>query len=152
MHIIFLNLARPKAIELLQHPLFWNSEKRLSFLRDTSERVGDSQYSNLLKELRKVAVERIIVGESSNENQCQTWKEKIDDSIISHMDKYLKKKQKIGFPKMKRKQRKGYDYCSVRDLIRFIRNMMAHYGQLPKHIQVLSCTKSFIFLYEFCCM
>ncbi|KAL0440472.1 UNVERIFIED_CONTAM: Serine/threonine-protein kinase/endoribonuclease IRE1b [Sesamum latifolium] len=30
---------RPKAIEVMHHPLFWDSEMRLSFLRDASDRV-----------------------------------------------------------------------------------------------------------------
>lgn len=86
MQILFLILARPRTIELLRHRLFWNSEKRLSFLRDTSERVDDPQYSSLSKELRKIAVHKDQDGEF--------WKEKIDYKIISHMNNCLKQKQK----------------------------------------------------------
>ncbi|KAF2312521.1 hypothetical protein GH714_034948 [Hevea brasiliensis] len=47
---------RPKAIEVLRHPMFWSSEMRLSFLRDTSDRVeleDRESDSDLLKALER---------------------------------------------------------------------------------------------------
>uniref|UniRef100_A0A2N9F0V7 non-specific serine/threonine protein kinase n=1 Tax=Fagus sylvatica TaxID=28930 RepID=A0A2N9F0V7_FAGSY len=48
---------RPKALEVLHHPLFWTSEMRLSFLRDTSDRVeleDRETDSDLLKALESI--------------------------------------------------------------------------------------------------
>uniref|UniRef100_A0A2N9GUT4 non-specific serine/threonine protein kinase n=1 Tax=Fagus sylvatica TaxID=28930 RepID=A0A2N9GUT4_FAGSY len=48
---------RPKALEVLHHPLFWTSEMRLSFIRDTSDRVeleDRETNSDLLKVLESV--------------------------------------------------------------------------------------------------
>lgn len=124
MQTLFPILARPKAIKSSNCPLFWNSEKRLSFLRDVSEKAGDPKYSSLRQELQNISVETVIDTE---------WKEKKvekinDGNVISYI--------------MKQKEECGYDFCSGRDLLRLIRNMRVHYGELPKDVQVLVILKS----------
>ncbi|PON40114.1 Serine/threonine protein kinase [Parasponia andersonii] len=109
-HIIYLLLAgdpglRPKAIEVLHHPLFWDPEKRLSFLRVTSDKVGeDSDFLNALEDIKMFA----------------NWKRKVDAKIITHME-----------------QVRQYKSGKVRDLLRLMRNMLNHYGELPVDIKEL---------------
>lgn len=102
---------RPKAAEVLLHPLFWNSETRLSFLRDTSDRVeleDRDSGSDLLKELEKIA--SVAFGGK--------WGDKLDPLFISDMGRYRK-----------------YKFESTRDLLRVIRNKLNHFRELPKDLQ-----------------
>ncbi|KAK9164737.1 hypothetical protein Syun_005639 [Stephania yunnanensis] len=102
---------RPKASDVLYHPLFWTSELRLSFLRDASDRVeledreGESE---LLKALENAAP--VALGGN--------WNEKVEASFIANIGRYRR-----------------YKYDSVRDLLRVIRNKLNHYRELPKEIQ-----------------
>ncbi|XP_024018751.1 serine/threonine-protein kinase/endoribonuclease IRE1a isoform X2 [Morus notabilis] len=109
---------RPKAIEVLNHPLFWDAEKRLSFLHDTSDRVGENSY--LLKALERTA--HTALGTKLKGKVVLTWDNMVDDKIIRHMSSYLER---------------NYKFSSVRDLLRLIRNMLTHYGQLDQDIQIL---------------
>ena len=107
-----LILVRPKASEVLHHPLFWNSEMRLSFLRDTSDRVeleDRETGSHLLKALESIAP--IALGGK--------WNEKMDTAFITNIGLYRR-----------------YKFDSVRDLLRVMRNKLNHYRELPKEIQV----------------
>ncbi|KAF8409902.1 hypothetical protein HHK36_002421 [Tetracentron sinense] len=102
---------RPKAQEILHHPLFWNSEMRLSFLRDTSDRVeleDRENQSNLLKALESVA--SVALGGK--------WDEKMETEFITNIGRYRR-----------------YKFDSVRDLLRVIRNKLNHYRELPQDIQ-----------------
>lgn len=104
---------RPKALEVLHHPLFWNSETRLSFLRDTSDRVEleDRQTgSGLLQALESIATTAFDA----------KWNEKMEPSFIANIGLYRR-----------------YKYDSVRDLLRVMRNKLNHYRELPKGIQEL---------------
>lgn len=102
---------RPKAMEVLDHPLFWNSERRLSFLRDASDRVEledretDSQLLKALEATASVALNG-------------KWDEKLESSFLTNISRYRR-----------------YKYDSVRDLLRVIRNKLNHYRELPPEIQ-----------------
>ncbi|MQM17377.1 hypothetical protein Taro_050350 [Colocasia esculenta] len=104
---------RPKALDVLQHPLFWNSEKRLSFLRDASDRVeledreGESE---LLKALESTGA--VAFGGK--------WGEKLDTPFITDMGRFRK-----------------YRFDSTRDLLRVIRNKLNHYRELSNELQEL---------------
>ncbi|KAK9740184.1 hypothetical protein RND81_03G017200 [Saponaria officinalis] len=102
---------RPKAAEVLHHPLFWNSEKRLSFLRDASDRVeleDRETNSELLKALEATAPEAL----------GGKWDDKLEPSFLSNISRYRR-----------------YKYDSVRDMLRVIRNKLNHYRELPTEIQ-----------------
>ncbi|CAL5197392.1 unnamed protein product [Lathyrus oleraceus] len=104
---------RPKAIEVLHHPFFWCSEKRLSFLRDTSDRVEleDREISsNLLWALESIATTAL----------GGKWDEKMEPAFIANIGRYRR-----------------YKFNSVRDLLRVMRNKLNHYGELPQEIQEL---------------
>ncbi|KAJ0098238.1 hypothetical protein Patl1_29292 [Pistacia atlantica] len=104
---------RPSALEVLRHPLFWNSETRLSFLRDTSDRVeleDRETYSNLLRALESTA--SVALGTK--------WNERIEPAFLANIGHYRR-----------------YKFDSVRDLLRVMRNKLNHYRELPKEIQKL---------------
>ncbi|KAH6799832.1 hypothetical protein C2S52_000296 [Perilla frutescens var. hirtella] len=104
---------RPKAIEVMHHPLFWSSETRLSFLRDVSDRVeleDRESVSDLLEAL---------------ENRGKTaidgkWDDKMETAFINDIGRYRR-----------------YKYDSVRDLLRVVRNKLSHYRELSKEIQAI---------------
>ena len=102
---------RPKANEVYNHPLFWDPETRLSFLRDASDRVeleDRETDSNLLKSLESVGPQAL----------GGKWDEKLDNTLLTDIGKYRK-----------------YKYDSVHDLLRVIRNKLNHYRELPKELQ-----------------
>ncbi|GLT26921.1 hypothetical protein SLA2020_019590 [Shorea laevis] len=104
---------RPNAMEVLQHPLFWNPETRLSFFRDASDRVeleDREAGSRILKGLESVAP--LALGGK--------WDEKMEPAFITNIGRYRR-----------------YKYDSVRDLLRVMRNKLNHYRELPKEIQEL---------------
>ncbi|XP_042507610.1 serine/threonine-protein kinase/endoribonuclease IRE1a isoform X2 [Macadamia integrifolia] len=104
-------LLRPKAMDVLNHPLFWSSEKRLSFLRDASDRVEledrgiESDLVNALESVAPVALDG-------------KWDEKMETAFINNIGRYRR-----------------YKFGSTRDLLRVMRNKLNHYGELPKEIQ-----------------
>ncbi|GFQ06756.1 serine/threonine-protein kinase/endoribonuclease ire1a [Phtheirospermum japonicum] len=102
---------RPRALEVLCHPLFWSAEMRLSFLRDTSDRVeleDRETDSDLLKSLESIAP--VALGAK--------WNEKMDPSLLNNIGRYRR-----------------YKYDSVRDLLRVVRNKLNHYRELPAETQ-----------------
>ena len=87
---------------------------RLSFLRDTSDRVeleDRESNSDLLKALESIAT--LALGAK--------WDEKMEPAFINNIGRYRR-----------------YKFDSVRDLLRVMRNKLNHYRELPQEIQVLS--------------
>lgn len=108
----------PSATEVLLHPMFWNSEMRLSFLRDASDRVeleNREADSEILKAMENTAP--MAIGGK--------WDEKLDSVFITNIGRYRR-----------------YKYDSIRDLLRVIRNKLNHYRELPPEIQVCFIIKS----------
>ncbi|KAL3720651.1 hypothetical protein ACJRO7_005467 [Eucalyptus globulus] len=103
---------RPKALEVLHHPLFWDSKKRLSFHREISDWVQPKARGgtdpDLLEKLESIA-QRVFDKE---------WNGKIDCEFIKHMRKF-----------------KAYEFKKVTDLLRIVRNTFSHYRELPPEIQ-----------------
>ncbi|CAN6982885.1 unnamed protein product [Brassica oleracea var. botrytis] len=104
---------RPSAKEVLLHPMFWNSEMRLSFLRDASDRVelenreADSEILRAVESTAPVAI-------------GGKWDEKLEPIFITNIGRYRR-----------------YKYDSIRDLLRVIRNKLNHHRELPSEIQEL---------------
>ncbi|KAL3720647.1 hypothetical protein ACJRO7_005463 [Eucalyptus globulus] len=104
---------RPKALEVLHHPLFWSSEMRLSFLRDVSDRVeleDRALNSDLLKAIESTAP--MVFGGK--------WDEKIEPEFMADIGRFRR-----------------YNYSCVRDLLRVVRNKLSHYRELPERVQEL---------------
>lgn len=133
---ISFNLARPKAKDVLRHHVFWSSETRISFLCDTSDKVGNIKRTNLYQELERA---RYAVMEGIWEGKAvKTWDKRIHHNIISYMNDYRKQKHN-----------QGYDFSSVRELVRFIRNMAVHYEKLSLDVQVQVVTIcTYIYIYN----
>ncbi|KAF5747250.1 hypothetical protein HS088_TW06G01431 [Tripterygium wilfordii] len=104
---------RPKAQDVLHHPLFWTSEMRLSFLRDASDRVEleDREDGSLLLNALESTATVALNGK---------WDEKMEPAFINNIGRYRR-----------------YKFDSVRDLLRVIRNKLNHYRELPQEIQEL---------------
>nr|KYP51973.1 Serine/threonine-protein kinase/endoribonuclease IRE1 [Cajanus cajan] len=104
---------RPKASDVLYHPFFWSSEMRLSFLRDTSDRVeleNRETDSDLLVALECIGT--VAMGGK--------WDEMMEQAFIANIGHYRR-----------------YKFNSVRDLLRVMRNKLNHYRELPREIQEL---------------
>nr|XP_043632077.1 serine/threonine-protein kinase/endoribonuclease IRE1b-like [Erigeron canadensis] len=104
---------RPIAAEVYHHPLFWDPEMRLAFLRDASDRVEleDREIgSDLLKALENIGTAAL----------GGKWDDKLDSTLLGDIGRYRK-----------------YKYDSVRDLLRVIRNKLNHYRELPKDVQAV---------------
>lgn len=112
--VIFLILCRPKAAKVLDHPLFWDSEKRLSFLSDTSVQVGKN--SVLSKALEDTAHTVLGTKQILGIKTVLGWNNKVDNKI------YVKGE---------------YNFRRVRDLLRLIQNMFNNREQLTQDIQVM---------------
>lgn len=104
---------RPKVMDVLHHPFFWDSEMRLSFLRDASDRVeledreNESELFNALESIAAVALNG-------------KWDEKMEAAFINNIGHYRR-----------------YKFDSIRDLLRVIRNKLNHYRELPLEIKEL---------------
>jgi serine/threonine-protein kinase/endoribonuclease IRE1 len=88
------------------HPLFWTADVRLKFLCDVSDHV----------ELDKESESPLVI---DLEALQYSWGEKLDESFRQNIEKYRK-----------------YNFGSVRDLLRVIRNKSNHFRELPLEIQV----------------
>lgn len=104
---------RPKAIEVMNHPLFWSSETKLSFLRDVSDRIELEDRENASELLE--ALEN--TGKSSLDGK---WDEKMETTFINDIGRFRR-----------------YRYDSVRDLLRVVRNKLNHYRELSREIQAI---------------
>ncbi|CAI8588459.1 unnamed protein product [Vicia faba] len=104
---------RPKAIEVLHHPLFWNSEMRLSFLRDVSDRVEleDRETNSVLLNVLEGTAPMAL---------GTKWDEKMELNFLANIGRYRR-----------------YKFDSVRDLLRVLRNKLNHFRELPLEIQEL---------------
>ncbi|XP_039159711.1 serine/threonine-protein kinase/endoribonuclease IRE1b isoform X2 [Eucalyptus grandis] len=102
---------RPKALEVLHHPLIWNSKTRLSFLRDASDWVelkARRTNSDLMEKLESIAQQVFD----------EEWNGKIDCKVIKHMRRF-----------------RVYKFEKARDLLRIVRNTFCHAIGLPWKIQ-----------------
>mmetsp|Transcript_9215 Transcript_9215/g.10522 ORF Transcript_9215/g.10522 Transcript_9215/m.10522 type:complete len:1457 (+) Transcript_9215:172-4542(+) len=105
---------RPTAKEVCQHPFFWNSQKKLAFLCDFSDRLEtDSLTQTSSNVIDSLAIERSaldVIGTS--------WEEKLDSALIDNVQKF-----------------RSYDYSCVRDLLRLVRNKHHHFEELPEEFR-----------------
>jgi len=102
---------RPTAKEVCNHPFFWNSQKKLTFLCDFSDRLETDPTTQTSSNIfSSLAIERgavDVVGTS--------WEAKLHVTLIDNVQKF-----------------RTYDYSCVRDLLRLIRNKHHHFEELPE--------------------
>ena len=122
---------RPIASQICDHPFFWDSVKRVSFLCDLSDRLeSDKLHDNVndsVSPLDRLAIERqavYVIG-------C-AWDEKIHPELYSNVNKF-----------------RSYDQSSIRDLLRLIRNKYHHFDELPTDMkeQIFSSKKESLIQY-----
>ncbi|KAL3698877.1 hypothetical protein R1sor_012953 [Riccia sorocarpa] len=104
---------RLPAQDVLRHPLFWDAEKRLAFLKDVSDRVEleiKDQSSTLMGELE--SLEPYVL--------CGGWDSKLDQALLQNIRGYRR-----------------YNFHSVRDLLRVVRNKANHFRELDEELQEL---------------
>ncbi|KAF8759234.1 hypothetical protein HU200_010264 [Digitaria exilis] len=103
---------RPTAVYVMHHPLFWSPELRLSFLRDTSDRIEKTSETDLINALESVGP--VAFGGSGK------WGDKLDAALVTDMGRYRK-----------------YNFESIRDLLRYIRNKSGHYRELSEDLKAI---------------
>lgn len=93
------------------HPVLWDAETRLAFLKDASDRVEgeDRMEESTLLAAVEAAGPSALGG---------PWDEKLDGALLGNLGQYRR-----------------YNFRSVRDLLRVIRNKCNHYRELPLDIQ-----------------
>lgn len=109
---IMCGVCRPAAKDILLHPFFWSAGKRHSFLLKASDRVEHEDRADDSVVLRALeAIGPNVFGAS--------WESKLDSKLLEDGRRYRK-----------------YNFSSVRDLLRIIRNKSHHFMELPPDMQV----------------
>ena len=104
-------LTRPTAFECVSHPFFWSDDRKLSFLQDISDRMEPLAVDDPIRRASEKQA-RAVVGSN--------WSTHLDERLLDNLGKYRK-----------------YDFASIRDLLRCIRNKKNHFRDLPSEIQQL---------------
>lgn len=108
--------ARPTMDGVLAHPFWWSVEQRLQFLVDVSDRVEfedrepDQSLLTALEGFRSAA---FGPGAAAN-----NWGAVVDGDLVVNLGRYRR-----------------YDYSSLRDLLRVVRNKKNHFREMPDHLQ-----------------
>ncbi|VDO98820.1 unnamed protein product [Soboliphyme baturini] len=101
--------SRPSAKEILKHPVFWTSEKRLQFLQDVSDRIENEDiFSPVVRNLER----------GSSVVTANDWRLQLCPALQEDLRKF-----------------RTYRGRSLRDLLRAIRNKRHHYQELPEELR-----------------
>lgn len=100
---------RPTAKGVINHPLFWGTERILHFLQDVSDRVEKAQPNTEPLRILEKNASFIVKGD---------WHTQLEPEITNDLRKF-----------------RGYQGGSVRDLLRALRNKKHHYHELDEEIQ-----------------
>jgi hypothetical protein len=130
---------RPPASACLEHPLFWGEEARMGFLQDVSDRVEQEAEGGPLRaalEARAAAVFGSAAAASAAAVASAAgaslpspapgaaplpsggWSRRLPSALLSDGGRY-----------------RGYDYASLVDCLRLLRNKRNHYHALPAHVR-----------------
>ncbi|OMO71914.1 hypothetical protein COLO4_27942 [Corchorus olitorius] len=108
--------SRPKALEVLNHPLFWDSETRLSFYKTASDRVQPDIKSGSVLLTALEATATVV--------ECENWDQKLNsDNFVDNIKS--------------RRLRDPINFNSVRELVRVIRSKSDHYDEQTPDIKNL---------------
>lgn len=104
---------RPTVGAAMAHPLWWPAPRRLAFLIDVSDRVeGEDRSGDGTMYASLEALSPGVVGAAGS------WAVPLDSGLISNLGKYRR-----------------YDFSSLRDLLRVVRNKHSHFRELPTELQ-----------------
>ncbi|MCO5565342.1 hypothetical protein L7F22_019015 [Adiantum nelumboides] len=104
---------RPDALKILSHPYFWDSNRRLSFLQDASDRFD-------IMERDPPAAPLVSLEAKALEIIGQDWHRRLDRQVMEDLNK-----------------RRKYDPKSIAALLRAIRNKKHHIHDLPSNVKRL---------------
>ncbi|EGC31966.1 hypothetical protein DICPUDRAFT_92689 [Dictyostelium purpureum] len=122
--------SRPTIDQITQHPFFWNYDKKIKFIDNLNNLFKDQNLfdSNLNRLLNFIDIEDS--GCSSNTLYLgKPWNKIIDTVLIDHITNKQKKQ------KQNNKKTYIYNYDSIKDLIRCIRNTIQHHKEIQQIIQ-----------------
>jgi serine/threonine-protein kinase/endoribonuclease IRE1 len=105
---------RPTAKQIREHPFFWSSDRRISFLCDFSDRI-ENDYANATEDSSLYCLPKLLMVERNASQVVGTaWDRSLDDDLINNVQRF-----------------RTYDPSSVRDLLRLVRNKHHHFDELP---------------------
>ncbi|XP_010502179.1 PREDICTED: serine/threonine-protein kinase/endoribonuclease IRE1a-like [Camelina sativa] len=124
-HLLNLNpVKRPSASDVLRHPFFWNSQQKLKMITEVSDHLyGNFRLQNIL-ENRFARVMGVGV---------RSWDTKLDSDFFTDINAKVKVKANrqnsttTTIPK--------YNYSTLCDLLRLIRNTESHFREIPQNVQ-----------------
>eukprot|EP00762_Andalucia_godoyi_P005758 ANDGO_06405.mRNA.1 Serine/threonine-protein kinase ppk4 len=102
---------RPSLVTVKAHPVFWDTEQRMQFLSDVSDQIAKEREANPIYSILESFAAEIFRG-------SRTWDIYLDESVRTAAFSF-----------------KRYDATLVRELLRVIRNMKAHYREYPDRVQ-----------------
>ncbi|MDP2437527.1 MAG: serine/threonine-protein kinase/endoribonuclease IRE1 family protein [archaeon] len=100
---------RPTTPQILAHPFFWNSYKRLLFLRDASDRLEIERPSHPIVARLESRAPSVFGSD---------WRSRLPHQLTEDLGKFRK-----------------YNFGRIRDLTRVIRNKFNHYRDLPQSLR-----------------
>jgi serine/threonine protein kinase len=103
---------RPTAAQILEHPYFWDANKRLRFLKDASDFFEFEKPNSEVVLRFEAYADRAAVIPGMN------WVAQLPEELLSDLNKFRK-----------------YNGAKLRDLLRVIRNKAHHYRDLPPEAQ-----------------
>lgn len=99
--------------------MFWDSEKRLFFLREASDRIEHDK--NIWQELDSSVAPKVI--------KQSHWDSQLNTTFIKHIKNLPQRKQ----------SHRQYDYTSLRNLLRLIRNTLSHQREILDDPNIQVC-------------
>jgi serine/threonine-protein kinase/endoribonuclease IRE1 len=109
---------RPTAKQIREHPFFWSSDRRISFICDFSDRI-ESDYANAAVDGSLSCIRKLLIVERNASQVVGTsWDRSLDDDLINNVQRF-----------------RTYDPSSVRDLLRLVRNKHHHFDELPSSLK-----------------
>merc|ERR1712154_217752 len=102
-------MQRPQAMQCREHPFFWNNAKILQFLMECSDYIEKCHKSHELRVCLEMNSKQIIGDD---------WGLFVDAELLNDAGKHRK-----------------YNFESMRDYLRLIRNKWNHFGELPQNIK-----------------
>jgi len=117
--------VRPVMPAVLGHPLWWSAEQQLQFLVDISDRVENEDREpdqSLLAALEAHARLALLPPglASPAPGQSLNWGGCVEPALVANLGRYRR-----------------YEFTSLRDLLRVVRNKRSHFREMPPALQEL---------------
>jgi Ribonuclease 2-5A len=110
--------SRPTASDVCRHPFFWTAERRLAFLVDFSDRLEQEDATLATGGGASALLLRVEAGAGSVVGR--SWDRRLHSAVLEDAGRY-----------------RSYDFASVRDLLRLVRNKRHHFHELTAAAQAV---------------